>query len=148
MANLRRNYVLVGMITVVIILITQGIVWFNLINDAGDALLVNLAGRQRMLSQYLTKDVLLIVYEGEGSRYAAYLDETAAALDSFERVHVGLQNGSAELGLRGELSDAVRASFVTIQPYFDTLSTSVACILSLRGYDDRVHFTLVQKEVG
>jgi signal transduction histidine kinase len=134
MPNLRRNYVFVGAITVMLLLLTQVIVWLDLRDDADDAIVVNLAGRQRMLSQLLTKDVMLLVYDAQNNSYDEYLDETAEELVNFERVHGGLQRGDAELGLPGDLSDSVLASFAAIQPDYELLTTSIHCILYLKGY--------------
>lgn len=64
---------------------------------AGDSRVINLAGRQRMLSQRMTKAVLALgwIPEGEAARRA----ELRTALQEFIRAHEGLQHGSSALEL-------------------------------------------------
>ncbi len=66
---------------------------------------VNLAGRQRMLTQKMTKEACLIA---SGIRPDAYRAELARTIATFDRTLKGLLDGDRELGLSETLEQAPR----------------------------------------
>lgn len=83
-----------------------------------DARLINAAGRQTVLSQALTKDVLLLAntVDGAGRQQIAARIRDAATV--WRRSHESLKHGEAALGAPGTLSDSVAQMFVTLEPSY------------------------------
>jgi methyl-accepting chemotaxis protein len=91
--------------------------WTFLSDQKGDASTINIAGRQRMLSQKLTKEALLLANGATAQREA--LRSTLALL---ETSHRALMEGDAKLGL-GPTTDA--AALAQMQPV-DKLAKALA----------------------
>ncbi len=72
---------------------------------------VNLAGRQRMLTQKMTKEACFIALGIEPDRYRAELARTAA---TFDRVLRGLLDGDRELGLERTFEEAPRRQLLKV----------------------------------
>lgn len=73
--------------------------------DPKMASIINHAGRQRMLSQKMTKELLLIGLNIEPALNKAYLKKTVF---QFERVLKGLLEGDEELALEGTKDESIR----------------------------------------
>ncbi len=97
----RNQYLLFISSIVVIIIANQAIIQYDLSLQNEDARLINIAGRQRMLSQRIAKRVLYTRDElnATGKCNSAGLDSLKASIDIFEKVHFSLLKGSAEFGL-------------------------------------------------
>src|SRR5689334_2695256 len=94
----RNQYLLFISSIVVIIIANQAIIQYDLSLQNEDAHLINIAGRQRMLSQRIAKRVLYIRDElqATGKCNSAGLDSLKTFIDSFEKVHFSLLKGSTE----------------------------------------------------
>src|SRR5882724_2328679 len=94
-----------------------------------EARTINIAGRQRMLSQAIAKDVVLIgrsTGDAERIRVAADLQ----ALDAlWEKSHAALQHGDTELGLSGINSPAIRELFTAVQPDFTAMAEAIRALV-------------------
>jgi len=73
--------------------------------EAGLATTINLAGKQRMLSQKMTKEMLLVAKDVNADKNKANLKGTA---DLFEKTLKGLLDGDKSLGLSGTKDAAIR----------------------------------------
>ncbi len=67
--------------------------------NSGDARVINLSGRQRMLSQRLVKDALALARQHHAAPGDHLYVELRTSLAAWERSHDGLQYGAPELGL-------------------------------------------------
>jgi len=98
--------------------------------DPAMATTINLAGKQRMLTQKMTKELLLIANGIDVEANKANLKKTVAL---FERTLKGLMDGDSELGLPGTKDPAIRAQLEVVQklwaeykPVLDAVDTSLA----------------------
>ena len=89
---------------------------------------INLAGKQRMLTQKMTKELLLIANGIDADANRANLQKTAGL---FERTLKGLFDGDPELGLPGTKDAAIRGQLEKVQklwaeykPILDKVDTS------------------------
>jgi hypothetical protein len=79
--------------------------------DPGLAVTINLAGKQRMLTQKMSKEFLLVAYGYDTENNKLNLFETATL---FERTLQGLQNGDPTLDLPGTSNNAIRAQLQVV----------------------------------
>lgn len=98
-----------------------------------DAYVVNIAGRQRMLSQKLSKNALALGSPSDPLDRAARRKELADVIQLWERSHLGLQLGDEKLELPGENSVQVRRMFAGIEPVHREM---LAAAKSLLGSSD------------
>ncbi len=73
---------------------------------------INLAGKQRMLTQKMTKELLLVAIGIEPAANQARLKKT---MFQFERTLAGLLDGDAELGLPGTFEPAIHAQLMLVK---------------------------------
>ena len=91
---------------------------------------INLAGKQRMLTQKMTKELLLVANGVDAEKNRAALKKTVAL---FDRTLKGLLDGDAKLGLPGTKDPAIRAQLQVVaklwkeyKPVLDAVDTSDA----------------------
>lgn len=111
----------------------QFLVQYSLEQQLGDSTVVNIAGRQRMLSQRIAKAALLIQTSGAAAQRSAAMAELHEVLPLWRRSHAGLQHGDAQLGLPGESSAAVTVMFRAIQPAFEKMVAAADELLATRA---------------
>lgn len=86
--------------------------------NAGDSHVINLAGRQRMLSQRLTKCVLSLARSHDPGKNTARIKELKTSFNEWKAAHRGLQFGDKDLALpKRENSKAIIQLFAQISPY-------------------------------
>jgi serine phosphatase RsbU (regulator of sigma subunit) len=86
--------------------------------NGGDSRVINLSGRQRMLSQRLTKCVLALERLADGAEQTNRLQEVSESFASWKAAHLGLQHGDAKLGLPARQNSAeVTALFAEMEPF-------------------------------
>ena len=107
------------------ILGSQLLVQRHLINQLSDAKVVNIAGRQRMLSQRITKELLLL----DRSKEPTQIDSIFISLQSnflqWQKAHFGLQNGDKSLGIPGSENPEVIRQFQKLNPVFQEIANQI-----------------------
>lgn len=126
--RLTRLYV-AALSTVALLSIgAQALIQWQLSNGESDSRVINVAGRQRMLSQRLTKCALVLQADTEDQQPARV--ELAETLDAWARAHRGLREGDAELGLPGRNSPHTERLFAQIAPAFKVMQAAAAELLA------------------
>lgn len=86
--------------------------------NSGDSRVINLSGRQRMLSQRLTKTVFALEHMETPETRAAVTKELTESFAAWKKAHLGLQQGDKELGLpQRDNSPGIRILFAEIEPF-------------------------------
>ncbi|MGD1809169.1 response regulator [Dapis sp. BLCC M126] len=83
--------------------------------------IVNIAGRQRMLSEQLSSTSLTIKLSQNSELEKQYQKQLRDLLELFQSSHEGLQYGDSELGLPANNSPKVKQMFADIDPYYQTI---------------------------
>jgi signal transduction histidine kinase/DNA-binding response OmpR family regulator len=98
--------------------------------NGNDSHVINLAGRQRMLSQRLTKCVLAIERDPSGEIAAGRGTEMAQALQDWMVAQEGLQHGSSALGLPQRTNSAeIQNLFKEVEPSFQDMKKALQELL-------------------
>lgn len=111
------------------IIISQFLIQSFIRRQQNDSHVVNVAGRQRMLSQKISKVALQIVAI-ELSGYEPQKDTLKDALALWKKSHAGLQQGDQDLGLSGGNSDTIKNIFETIEPHFEAIVTNADSLVN------------------
>lgn len=107
----------------------QLVVQSAIIRLEGDSRIVNIAGRQRMLSQRLTRLSLELAHamiqpQSDSSMKTQLTSRLRTDLETWIQNHRGLQNGSEALQLPGKNSQSVQKLFNELTPHFEALRAS------------------------
>lgn len=108
----------------------QLLVQRSLHQQRGDSTIVNIAGRQRMLSQKLTKAALAWSHATAEVERENRAGEIRGTLALWQRSHRGLMQGDAELSLVASRSPVVVAQFEKLQPIFAKMVSAAERLLA------------------
>jgi nitrate/nitrite-specific signal transduction histidine kinase len=109
--KLRRLYI-IGFSTIALsVIISQILIRKHLSGQESDSRVINIAGRQRMLSQKLAKDVLSLNVTSNLQNKLLIKDDLKQTLALWEFSHNALQNGNDSLSLPKKNSDEIIKKF-------------------------------------
>jgi PAS domain S-box-containing protein len=128
--KLRIRYLIALMAIAVAIISSELLVKNFLGKQLFDSRIVNVAGRQRMLSQKISKEVLLIFSETDAAKLEVHLNNMRSSLELWIQSHKGLQHGDSLLGLPAWNSSVVDSMFQVIKPHYDTMVVSTRYLLA------------------
>ncbi|EPG65950.1 GHKL domain protein [Leptospira wolffii serovar Khorat str. Khorat-H2] len=116
----EKHLYVFAIVSVAALIAINQIIIQNLLNKIhSDGMIINVAGRQRMLSQRITKLALKSLIGSNNSI------ELKQELETWNRIHFALQRGDLEIGLPENKSNAVSKLFEDIAPYQRGLYLSV-----------------------
>ena len=114
--------------------------------NGSDSRVINLSGRQRMLSQRLTKCVLALGHVAEDEDQPNRIEEITESFASWNMAHLGLQYGNEKLDLPTRRNSAeVTALFAEMEPFHAAMSDALDDLLAQmkdgRSVQNIVHAT-------
>ncbi|MBL9123437.1 MAG: type IV pili methyl-accepting chemotaxis transducer N-terminal domain-containing protein [Planctomycetaceae bacterium] len=121
---LSQRYLLVFAAVAALVLIDQAILQPLLVQLNFYAPVINVAGRQRMLSQKLTKDVLTLVATGESASSNVRRDELRYTLAQWTRAHRALLEGDPT-PRTAPLDRSIRAEVARLDPALRSMHAAV-----------------------
>ncbi|MBI0397230.1 sensor histidine kinase [Cyclobacterium marinum] len=126
------KYYLVALSAIALsIILSQILVQKFISEQENDSRIVNLSGRQRMLSQKISKCALLLTDPSSFSNDLKTVKELEEALKEWKAVHFTLQSGIDSLGVKTQNSPEVKELFNRINPDFNTIVVATEEILQL-----------------
>ncbi len=91
--NIRRRIFVVVNLLLFCVIGMFGVTWYVSGLQKTDALVINLAGRQRMLTQKITKEYLLTLVAKDAEQKKKIAEQFTRSIDVFERTHNALYGG-------------------------------------------------------
>ncbi|MGR3811108.1 histidine kinase [Jiulongibacter sp. NS-SX5] len=120
--RLTIQYIIALSLVAILTLAGHGLIQFILSNNTDSSRIINLAGRQRMLSQRLTK--LAILHQTSPDHWNTNLDsEFEESLSDWETVHKGLKDNELVEEKRYQVKNnaTIDSLFIAITPSYETM---------------------------
>ena len=127
--KLSRLYIIALSTIALTVIISQVLIRNHLNKQQSDSTVINVAGRQRMLSQKLTKEILSLTVFSDKKNRIQLKENISKTLNLWELSHNYLQKGNDSLGLPKQNSFDIKNKFSSINPVFDTLQKASKFIL-------------------
>lgn len=125
---LANRYLCVLAAIAALIVIDQAVIQPQLVRLNFYAPVINVAGRQRMLSQKLCKEALAIELERQPAARQNLRSQLLATLRRWSTAHQGLQQGSRELNLRPIRSPRILEAFHELEPHFQAMQQAAGAL--------------------
>lgn len=125
--DLKRRYIIALSFIALIVITGQILIQYALSKQQQYSYIINMAGRQRMLSQKISKLSLLILHDPDKREKST--KELHRVYLEWVTFHKGLYHENPELGLTKENSEEVLRLFRKINPYFTDMSQGTAKLL-------------------
>jgi signal transduction histidine kinase len=127
--KLSRLYMIALSTIALSVIISQVLVRNHLDTQISDSTVINVAGRQRMLSQKLTKEIVSLSVSSDEQNREILKNKIQETLFLWELSHNSLQNGNDSLGLPKKNSFTILNKFKEINPVFDTIQKASKSIV-------------------
>ncbi|MBK8793767.1 MAG: response regulator [Holophaga sp.] len=136
-ARIRLVYAIALSFIALTLLTSSAVMHYSIKRNGGDARIINLSGRQRMLSQRITKCALALAQMEEFGTAEPRFKEMELSLKDWSRAHYGLQFGDQDLGLPARTgSPAISGLFKQINGFHDNMVQAATQLLdTARGQD-------------
>ena len=130
--NLRRLYFFALLTIALTIIVSQILVQYNLNQQLSDSKIINFSGKQRMLSQKIVKEVLILHYVSDTSS-AKQISHLNDVLSLWKKNQNALENGSDSLAFPKEKSETLSKLYLEINPIFNKIAnTTDSFLLNLK----------------
>lgn len=127
--QLRKRYIFALSMIALLITVSQLSLQLLISAQESDSDLINLAGRQRMLSQKIAKSSVSLVQATGAETKELHRHELRSATKLWVQTHQGLQFGDESIGLPGRNSDEIQALFDVIEPAYESMLVEVNLLL-------------------
>ncbi|TRX38348.1 sensor histidine kinase [Flavobacterium restrictum] len=127
--KLRRMYLFALLTIAVTVLLSQLLIQHNLTSQLSDSRLINFSGRQRMLSQKLTKEILILNFITNPEQKKVQIDRINEIISFWKFNHYALENGNDSLGFPKIKSPTIKTLFANINPNFNQIITATTLFL-------------------
>lgn len=118
--NLRRLYFFALWTIAVTIILSQVLVQYNLKQQLSDSKIINISGKQRMLSQKIVKEVLILHYVSDTASQKQ-ISHLKNVLSLWKNNQNSLENGSDSLAFPKEKSETLDKLYLEIKPSFNNI---------------------------
>jgi len=125
---LKKRYIAALSIIAFLVVFSQIIIQYSITRQQDDSRVVNISGRQRMLSQRINKDAFGLYISADVNEQKRYLDELTQSLELWQQSHKGLQQGNAEMGLPGNNSKTITEMFQCIDDEYGKIVVATSVI--------------------
>lgn len=144
--NLRRLYIFALLTIAITVLLSQLLIQHNLHSQLSDSRIINISGKQRMLSQKLTKEILILNFIADSTNNEEKIVEANEIIKLWKFNQDALENGNDSLGFPKEKSKELSGLFVAIKPNFNNIVNAATVFLNNKkaGINEKENQQLVQ----
>ncbi|RVT73949.1 PAS domain-containing protein [Flavobacterium sufflavum] len=143
--KLKQMYIFALITIAITVLLSQLLIQHNINSQLNDSRLINISGRQRMFSQKLAKEILILNYATNSSNEKEAISNIKETLKVWKFRHLALQNGNDSLNLPETKSQHLLELFNAVKPNVDYIEKATLKYLSDR--DKHVSHTISEQEV-
>ncbi len=122
--SLSRRYLFVLLAVAALVVVDQAIIQPLLLGLNFYAPAINVAGRQRMLSQRITKEALALAAGGDARAMAARRAELTGAIDQWSAAHRALLEGNRMLGLEPVDAPPIVSALRELEPSLASIAAA------------------------
>jgi len=133
--DLRWRYLIALSAIALTIVLSQVLLQFYISRQESDSIKVNLSGRQRMLSQRITKSAILMTQAKDSATVDGFREELRQSLADWTHAHRALLEGDADIGIKGTYNPKIRGLFQQIQGDFEEMVAGGGTLISLQEED-------------
>jgi two-component system sensor histidine kinase DegS len=126
--NLRRLYFFALWTIAITIILSQVLIQYNLNQQLSDSKIINISGKQRMLSQRIAKEVLILNFVSDKAE-PKQISHLKNIVSLWKTNQNALENGSAILGFPKEKSPELSNLYLQINPVFSKIVTTTDLFL-------------------
>ena len=119
--KLRRLYIFALLTIAITVVLSQLLIQYNLKRQLSDSRIINISGKQRMLSQKLTKEVLILNFVTDTTKSKKEISSINETLTLWKSTHYNLEKGNDSLGFPKEKSPKLSQLFASIKPHFESI---------------------------
>ena len=144
--NLRRLYIFALLTIAITVLLSQLLIQHNLHSQLSDSRIINISGKQRMLSQKLTKEILILNFIADSTNNEEKIVEANEIIKLWKFNQDALENANDSLGFPKEKSKELSDLFVAIKPNFNNIVNAATVFLNNKkaGINEKENQQLVQ----
>ncbi len=121
---LSRRYLLALLAVALLVIVDQAIIQPQLVRLNFYAPAINVAGRQRMLSQKITKNALASATRSDVQEPAERRKQLLVAIEEWSTAHQGLLAGSTALGLEPIADERIAAALHVLEPRLEAIRSA------------------------
>lgn len=139
-------YILALSVIASIAIIGQVLIQDHLESQQDDSRVVNVAGKQRMLSQKITKSLLLLSHREPGQR-GPTIRNLNSSLKLWGTSQEGLLHGNDSLHLPGNNSEEITKMFAELRPHYETMYKNAGEAVTALQKDSTVSYDAIRPMV-
>ena len=131
MKNLTRIYVIALTAIALVLITSQFLIQSSISTNEADSRVINISGRQRMLSQKMSKAALSMRGASNNAQFTARKEELTGAFNLWAKSHNALTKGdsSMQLGTSQNTPDILKL-YNEITPYYERLKGGVSTMIT------------------
>ena len=142
-SNIKMKLALILGSTLLLLLATVGATFYTARLQEGDAVVINIAGRQRMLSQKTIKETYTISLS-ESEKAAEYRKKLRKTVDLFEKSIHGLKDGDIEVGLPPTTNPEILAQINKVHDIWAGIHESAEIIITVEDKTDKRYLSAIE----
>lgn len=128
--KLKQMYIFALITIAITVLLSQLLIQYNINSQLNDSRLINISGKQRMLSQKLAKEVLILNLAADSIKKKEKISNIKSTLELWKFTHYALEKGNDTLNFPKTKSSAMSDLYKDIQPNFDSIDASTTRFLA------------------
>lgn len=133
---LSRRYLVTLLAVALLVVVNEAIIQPSLVRLNVYAPAINVAGRQRMLSQNITKNALALAMHPGAAEQSARREQLVLAIEQWSAAHRGLLEGSRKLGLEPIADEQIGAALRALEPRLRAIRSAARQIAAAAASGD------------